>query len=166
MDRLVAAVRELKEHDADIARFYDASVVPQVRPGLSPVETLKDIFAASVSERRGASRKRGREAVLAFEPISPELHRLAEGTADPAAACQQVFERLCLLPQIDQKIAAMFMKFVVNVFHLWPHFRPHLYVPLDRVVLKLLTTKLMVGRDLPDQSPGVKFMFSGWAESP
>jgi hypothetical protein len=152
---LVNALKVLKEHDDDIREYYAVWLRQVVRPSGSFEDRLKDLFKASVNERRLPTYQKGKKAVEAFDSKVVELMELAEAD-DAASAHQAVFERLCLLPNVDQKIAAMFLKLAVNTMGVWKRFQPHLYVPLDRVVLKLLKGRLDVLPSLPDQSPSVK----------
>lgn len=156
MPRLVDALHALSEHGEEIEEMYRHTVGCQVRRHLEGADLLKDIFAASVNERRGASEERGRTAVAGFTGIADELVGLGENQDDPAGAYQAIFERVCCLPNVDQKIAAMFLKFAVRFLRVWPAFRPHLFVPLDRVVLKLLREKMEWDTNLPKESPSIK----------
>lgn len=156
MPGLVDALHALERHAGEIESFYQHSLAYQVRRDLQGADLLRDIFAASVSERRGASEDRGREAIEGFEPVAEPVFTIGQGDGDPETDYRTIFERLCIIPNIDQKIAAMFLKFVVRFFGQWPRFRPHLFVPLDRVVLRSLKWNLQWDIDLPDQSPSVK----------
>ena len=156
MPRLRAALQALRQHEPEIEEMYRHTVGLQVRQHLQGPEFLVEVFAASVNERRGASEGRGRTAMTSFKEIAGEIFGLGQGQDRPAIRYQAVFERVCRVPHVDQKIAAMFLKFVVRFFGRWPEFRPHLFVPLDRVVLKLLKHNLGWGDDLPEQSPSVK----------
>lgn len=63
--RLVQALRILAEHRSEIERFYHVLLQLQVS-SQDENQLLIDTFACSVSERRGASRQRGQEAVADF----------------------------------------------------------------------------------------------------
>lgn len=158
MGRLVAALQALKQRKDEISQFYEHSVGYQVRRDGSISDTLLDIFRASVNERRGASFDRGKSAVDGFKEIAEELLELGNrhDGEHAAVAYQEIFERLCRIPQTDQKISAMYMKFVVCVFGIWPGFKPYLFVPLDVVVLKLLRRNLKWDDRLPGSAPTVK----------
>ncbi|HAU38442.1 MAG TPA: hypothetical protein DCX07_12105 [Phycisphaerales bacterium] len=156
MTRLAIALKALQRHEAEIEQMYQHTVGYQVRRDRHGADFLREVFAASVNERRGASEKRGRMAVASFDKIAEELVRLGQNQDDPLVAYQNIFERICYVPHVDQKISAMFLKFVVRFFGIWPAFRPHLFVPLDRVVLKCLKYNLQWDRNLHEESPSIK----------
>ena len=155
-DRLVRVLRILHNHQQNIADFYSSILVSQVHGG--GIQKLKDAFRASVSEHRGASFDRGNEAVQAFDARVATIFRQVNAliNVDPEEAHRVLFESIVTLPNIDQKIAAMFIKFLVVYLDVWPAMLPYLYVPVDRVVLKILGEKLQVYVGDWKYSPSVK----------
>ena len=161
MTRLIIALESLQQHETEIEQMYQHTLGYQVRHDRHGADFLREVFAASVNERRGASRERGRIAVDRFNKIADELFHLGENQNqdDVLGAYQKIFEKIvCCVPHVDQKIAAMFLKFVVRFFGTWPAFRPYLFVPLDRVVLKCLKYNLQWDQTLPEESPSIKNM--------
>lgn len=159
-ERLRNCLRILNNHYQEITDFYKMSIGLRVNPDMELEEKLIQIFKASVSERRGASRKRGEDAIEEFErkiPILlPQIQELLPN--NPENAHQKLFENLCEIPNVDQKIAAMCLKFVVVIFEELPNLKNYLYVPLDSVVLRMLgETTLQIAPNLPwTQSPRIK----------
>lgn len=155
-ERLVQALHTLDSHRDEINRFYNSILQLQVQG--DGIEKLKAAFRASVSERRGASFDRGNEAVQAFGDSIDGIVEQVEATIanDPEKAHRMLFEWAAMLPNIDQKIAAMFIKFLSVYLNFWTSMIPFLYVPIDRVVLKILGEKLQVYTGPWDQSPSIK----------
>ena len=154
-DRLVKALHLLNDHRDEITRFYDSILGVQVQR--DAVEMLKDAFRASVNERRGASFPRGKEAVKAFDDSVESIAHKVDALipTNPEDAHRTLFEWVASLPNIDQKIAAMFIKFVVVYLGHWREMLPYLYVPVDVVVLKILKKKLRVYLGPWTQAPAV-----------
>lgn len=155
-ERLVAALNILSEHREEICRFYLAQLDLQV--GNEENALLRNAFACSVSERRGASLERGQEAVDAFDQVRDGLFATLpqQIDAEPELAHRHLFEGLCRITNVDQKIAAMFLKFVVVYLQKWPQLQQHLFVPVDTVLLKILRNKLQVYVGPWTQSPRIK----------
>lgn len=155
-ERLIQALQLLNGHTEEIQNFYSSILRLQVQA--EGIEKLKETFRASVSERRGASFNRGNEAVQAFDNSIENLAQQvnAEIENNPEQAHRLLFESIVMLPNIDQKIAAMFIKFLVVYLNVWPSMLPHIYVPIDRVVLKILGERLQVYVGHWNQSPSVK----------
>lgn len=156
-ERLIQVLGILAEHRSRIETFYHAFLDLQLS-NHNGNQLLRDAFAYSVSERRGASRTRGQEATGEFNRHVDNLFGLlGQRIQDNAASAHQhLFEELCQIPHIDQKIAAMFLKFVVVYFQKWPELAPYLFIPVDSVVLKILRVKLKVYSGPWKQSPSVK----------
>lgn len=153
--RLIRALQFLNDHRDKIERFYHAILDVQVQG--NGIEKLKGTFRASVNERRGASYERGRKAVEAFDDSVADISEkvnIAIAT-NPEEAHRILFESLVMLPEINQKIAAMFIKFLVVYLGEWTSMMPFLLVPIDRVVLKILGEKLKVYKGDWEQSPSV-----------
>jgi len=155
--RLVEVLRTLTGHRNEIEAFYHALLDLQVT-NHNRDQLLRDAFACSVSERRGASLERGQEAVADFDDSMTDLFATLgrEVRVDAAAAHQHLFEGLCTIRNLDQKIAAMFLKFVVVYLRQWPKLERHLFIPIDTVVLKILRYRLQVYSGRWEQSPSVK----------
>jgi hypothetical protein len=155
-ERLIQALQLLGAHREEIQNFYASILHLQVQA--DGIDKLKEAFRASVSERRGASFNRGEGAVQAFDNSIQNLVQQvnAEIENNPEQAHRLLFESIVMLPNIDQKIAAMFIKFLVVYLNEWPSMLPYLYVPIDRVVLKILGEKLQVYIGPWNQSPSVK----------
>lgn len=152
LGRLVAALRVLADHREEIDCCHRSVVGPRVGRALPLDRKLLQAFAACVSDRRGATLKTGRDAVKDFDKKVPELIRIVETGGDPERTHRRAFELMCGVRNVNQKIAANYLRHVVDVFGEWHHLRPHLFVPLDRVVLRLLRVNLQVCDDLPKQS--------------
>ncbi len=155
-ERLTDSLRILNDHREEITRFYDSILRVQVQA--DGIQLLKQAFRASVNERRGASFRRGKVAVEAFDVmVARTAHDVDEAIANgrPEEAHRISFEWLASLPNIEQKIAAMFLKFVVVYLGHWPELLPYLYVPVDGVVLKILKRKLRVYLGPWTQAPTV-----------
>jgi len=155
-ERLIRALQLLNAHREAIQSFYSSILGLQVQA--DGIEKLKDAFRASVSERRGASFDRGAAAVQAFDNAIYNLVQQVDEQIQnsPETAHRLLFESIVMLPNIDQKIAAMFIKFLVVYLDVWPSMLPYLYVPIDRVVLKILGERLQVYVGPWNQSPSVK----------
>lgn len=155
-ERLVDALRVINDHREEISTFYGSLLRLQVQS--EGVDKLREAFRASVSERRGASLKRGKRAVKAFDRIINTLVQKVEDTIrdNPEKAHQILFETVVELPNINQKIAAMFIKFLVVYLEVWPELLKYLYIPIDTVVLKMIRKRLKVYNGKWKQSPTVK----------
>ena len=155
IERLVTALQALSDHQEEIHNFYHSILGPQIQT--EGIGKFKDAFRASVSERRGASLNLGNQAVQAFDISIETTVEQVNLTIDidPEEAHRILFEALVKLPNINQKIAAMFIKFLVVYLDIWPPLVPHLYVPVDTVVLKIIKKKLKVYTGPWTQSPSV-----------
>jgi len=156
-ERLISVSKKLDEHRDEIGTFYHAYLDLQVDND-NVNQLIKDTFACSVSERRGASLQRGHDALVKFEK---EMNNLfgslgQEVNNNPSDAHKQLFEKLCRIQNIDQKIAAMFLKFMVVYLHQWQELKSYLFVPIDSTVIKILRDRLQVYTGSWKQSPGVK----------
>lgn len=154
--RLIQVLRALTKHRKEIEAFYHTLLNLQVSSH-NHNQLLRDAFACSVSERRGASLERGQEAVGDFDDSMTDLFGTLgeEMHVDAAVAHQHLFEGLCTIRNVDQKIAAMFLKFVVVYLRQWPKLQRYLFVPIDTVVLKILRYRLQVYSG-GEQAPIVK----------
>jgi len=153
--RLIAVLRILNRHSTDIQRFYNNHL--QIQAPSTGLKGFRETFRASVNERRGASHNRGREAIEHFEAIAQHLYSkvIELEHESPELAYKHLFEELVQIPNINQKIAGMFCKFIVVYKGYWPSMLPYLYVPLDRVVLKMLGETLAIYDGLWTQSPSI-----------
>lgn len=155
--RLVQALRTLHKHRNQIESFYHAFLDLQVSSH-NRDQLLRDAFRCSVSERRLPTLKDCQEAIADFDEIRTDLF----GSLKPkipmstTAAHQRLFEGLCTIRNVDQKIAAMFLKFVVVYLGEWPELQHYLFVPVDTNVLNILRTKLEVYSGPWDTPPYVK----------
>lgn len=155
-ERLINALQILNDSRGHITAFYQSILGLQVRA--DGIERLRDAFRASVSERRGASFNRGNAA---FQEFDNRINAIVEQVnlqinENPEQAHRILFKAVVMLPNIDQKIAAMFIKFLVVYLDVWPSMLPFLFVPLDRVVLKILGEKLQVYIGGWNNSPSIK----------
>lgn len=155
-DKLVDALQILDRHKPEIRTYY--SSILQLQVVSEGIQKLIEAFRASVSERRGASFHRGLAAVEAFERESTDIVVRVNLAIErnPEEGHRILFESMAMLPNIDQKIASMFIKFLVVYLDVWPRMEPFLFVPLDRVVLKILREKLCVYSGPWEQSPSIK----------
>lgn len=156
-ERLISVLKELDKHRDEIDTFYHTYLDLQVgNDNLN--QLIRDTFACSVSERRGASIQRGHVALVKFEKEMNNLFgTLSREIKDnPSNAHKHLFEKLCIIENIDQKIAAMFLKFMVVYLHQWQEIKPYLFIPIDSTVIKILRDKLQVYTGSWKQSPGVK----------
>lgn len=153
--RLIAVLRILNRHSNDISRFYDSLL--QIQAPSTGLKGFRETFRASVNERRGASYDRGLEAIEHFETGARHLYStvIALEHESPELAYKHLFEELVQIPNINQKIAGMFCKFLVVYKGYWPTMLPYLYVPLDRVVLKMLGETLAIYEGLKTQSASI-----------
>jgi hypothetical protein len=112
-ERLVQSLQILNKHKDDITNFYNSFLKLQVRSeGIG--SKLKETFRVSVSERRGASFQRVNIAVQVFDASIEEIVQKVNNTinCNPQIAHQILFELLVNIPNIEQKIAVMFIKFL------------------------------------------------------
>ena len=155
-ERLIQALEILNNHREEISNFYNSILRLQVQT--EGIDMLKQAFRASVKyERRGASFNRSREAVQAFDSSITDISQRINAILpqNPREAHRILFEWLVTLPHVNQKIAAMFIKFLCVYLNMWPTMIPYLFVPIDRVVLKILAEKLQVYTGSWNQSPSV-----------
>lgn len=153
--RFIAVLRILKLHSTDISRFYNSLL--QIQAPSVGLKGFRETFRALVNERRGASHDRGQEAIESFEASAKHLYStvIELEHESPELAYKRLFEELVLIPNINQKIAGMFCKFLVVYKGYWPSMLSYLYVPLDRVVLKMLGETLAIYEGLWTQSPSI-----------
>lgn len=156
-ERLVGALRILRSHELDLHNYYNSLLKLQANSN-NICLLIKETFKASVSERRGASFNRGKNAVSEFESAFNNLVKTVESSINnnPEQAHKMLFETLVMLKNVDQKITAMFIKFLAVYKKVWPSLLPYLYVPIDRVVIKMLKDKMKVYIGQWEQSPSVK----------
>jgi hypothetical protein len=157
IERLVEALKILNAHENDIRRFYLSLLEVQVSNNDIDLK-IKDVFAASVSERRAAGFTHGNVAVNYFnehynEIFDQEFSNLL--TNNPNDAHKRIFEKLVVIPEVNQKIAAMFLKFLVVYLGEFTQLKKYLFVPVDGVVLKMLKEKLQVYIGVWRQSPSI-----------
>lgn len=153
--RLLAVLRILNRHRTDISRFYNSLL--HIQAPSTGLKGFRETFRASVNERRGASHDRGQEAIERFEASAKHLYStvIELEHESPELSYKRLFEELVLIPNINQKIAGMFCKFLVVYKGYWPSMLPYLYVPLDRVVLKMLGETLEIYEGLWTQAPSI-----------
>jgi len=155
-DRLIASLQLLTHQREHINKFYNSILKLQVTS--EGIDKYKETLRASVNERRGASFNRGEHAVQSFDNIIEDLVNEVNNTIEQNTeeSHRLLFESIVRLPNIDQKIAAMYIKFLCLYLNIWPQMIPFLYVPIDRVVLKILGDKLQVYTGKWAQAPTVK----------
>jgi hypothetical protein len=100
-ERLVQVLRTLAGHINEFNVFYHALLDLQVSND-NQNQLLRDAFLCSVSERRGASRQRGQDAVNDFDNERNNLFgNLGQEIQDNVEdAHKHLFERLCGLRNI------------------------------------------------------------------
>lgn len=143
-ERLIEALQILDCKREQITVFYNSILSLEVQA--DGIDRFRDAFRASISERRGASFKRGE---VAFQEFDNRINELIEKVNlqikhNPEQAHRTLFETIIMIPNVNQKIVSMFIKFLVVYLDIWHKMLPFLYVPLDRVVLKILGKKLQV----------------------
>jgi hypothetical protein len=95
-----------------------------------------EVFWTIVNERIGMTFSKGEVAVDAFREQEKELFGDIKGKVleNPETAHRELFEGLCNLPQVGQKIASTFLKLMVLYMGEWPQLEPYLFVPVDQNV--------------------------------
>lgn len=143
--RLIEVLKCLSKHRREIGRFHRMHLRWQV----DKHSLLRDTFASLVSERQGVSFRKCQKAVAAFEEREAEglfstLERKIREGAELAYVHKWLFEELCEIPEVGQKIAGTFLKMAVAYLGKWPQLEPYLFVPIDVNVRKVLRDKLKV----------------------
>ena len=149
-------LKALSKRESD--DFFKAYLNCQVGQGDS---LYLDVFWTIVNERRGMTFDKGKKAVTAFREQEVELFGDIEGKVleDPETAHRELFEGLCDIPQVGQKIAATFLKLMVLYMGEWPQLEPYLFVPVDQNVRRMLEERLQIGNKVPMTARGINGRF-------
>jgi len=138
----------LRQNSSVIDRFHLSLIEAQVNRNLRTKNQLRQLFRAVVSHRRGASRKRGESAVKSFDEIIDKLiretnNRVKKKEFGEAHRC--LFESLCEVKNVNQKVISVYLEFIVNYLKIWKKLSPHLYVPIDTWISQMIKDHLRVG---------------------
>ena len=104
---------------------------------------------------------KGKKAVTAFREREGELFGDIERKVleNPETAHRELFEGLCNLPQVGQKIASTLLKLIVLYTGEWPQLEPYLFVPVDQNVQRMLEERLQIGSKIPTTARGINGRF-------
>ncbi len=141
--KLREVAQELYNHDEDIMTYYRSQISHRVK-NASSIDKMKRIFYAETKARAGASKANSEAAYDIFNKDIKDRICMYRGKS-PEEQHKSFLDWLCTIPQINQKIANLYIKHLVNFskefkidgldFPLW---KEYLHVPLDRWVLELL----------------------------
>lgn len=146
-DKLASVVKILATHEMDTKRYYLSHLSPRVAKIENVRDRLAVLFAVANKQRRGIGK--GNEkltyAVAHFHQGIDQRVKECEGVG-PQKAHQIFLEWLCCdIEGMDQKTANLFLKWLAmfhNDFEIglldWQSWKPHLHVPLDRWVVRLI----------------------------
>jgi len=151
-------LKALSKHKRESDAFFRAYLNCQVEQGDFP---YLDVFWTVINERRGMTFGKGEKAVNAFREQEGELFGNIEGKVleNPETAHRELFEDLCDIPQVGQKIAATFLKLMVLYMGEWPQLEPYLFVPVDQNVQRMLAERLRIGNKIPMTARGINGRF-------
>jgi len=145
--KLVSIVKTLGNYEKDVEQYFLAELNPRVMLSGSVIDKLSRLFILANADRLGTGK--GNENVkIATATFRKRLDDNVVGTCRqlaPKEAHSYFLNRLCDIKGMDQKTANLLLKYLVMFqdefeLHLldWKSWQPHLHVPLDMWVLRLM----------------------------
>jgi len=104
---------------------------------------------------------KGKKAIAAFRERQGKLFGDIERKVleNPETAHRELFEGLCNLPQVGQKIASTFLKLMVLYMGEWRQLESYLFVPVDKNVRKMVEERPQIGNKTLMTARGINGRF-------
>ena len=150
--KLANVVKALVDHEEDVRQYFVAQLRPRVMTPGSAEDRLSRLFILANSDRLGTGKgnESVKKATATFKKyLNNNIINICK-QKEPIEAHRYFLDCLCDIKGMDQKTANLFLKYLVmfqDDFALglldWNKWKPHLHVPLDKWVLKLMGKKYL-----------------------
>jgi len=144
--KLAGALKVLALHEPEVKNFYFSTLSPKLTGLEDAKDKLVTLFVVANSGRRGIGKSKEsliNAATHFYQGIEQKIKECRG--IEPQEAHEVFLKWLCNIPGMDQKTANLLLKWIVMFdtdfeFGLldWQTWRPHLHVPLDRWVVRLM----------------------------
>jgi len=146
-EKLANIMTSLATHEPEVRRFFLAALTPRITAAHDPEDKLLRLFVLANADRVSTGKENENlvKATATFREYQRQdiIGSLAAMT--PSDAHEHLLTSLCDIKGMDQKTANLFLKLVVishDDLNLsgtdWRLWEPHLHVPLDLWVLRLI----------------------------